>query len=1299
MLAQAGKTREIQAEPWYQKKVLGDKGRGAGHAILVIPSPKGAAKTMESLLRMQRQKATTSALFLLPEDYKGSEEVQTFLHAYCQKGEVYRYGALFSHSRHGPALHLNQAVTEYWFDGERASMSALSKRQKKVLDKLISEFEDCVGDKFDRGRQPDGVPYVRLPVRKDYQPASEPPFKKNPKVNQLTIEFVRELERRKLISRCTGSEAQFVCNSLTIPKGDERYRFVCTFSELNKNLIKDPYGMRTLDEVMSTLEGNSWFTTIDLVDGFFSLPLYPADRGFTAFHTPLGLYKWEVLPQGTSASPAIFQRMMDKWFSAFLWRNVLIWIDDILVYSKDFDSHIKALREVFMVLRRYGLVASRKKLNLCMRSVRYLGFIFGVNGIRTDPEKLSAVHKIPVPKGRKEVRQFLGFANFYRRFLPPDFSTIIAPLTALTSEKTPFQWDDDCQAAFNRVKLLLTSTPVLVHPDFSKPFHIHCDASGKGVGAVLSQYVDGAYRPIAFCSKKLLPHQRHWSPAQLEAYAIYFSVVEKWRFYLTHTKTIIHSDHRNLIWLMKHQHKGMIGRWYTSLSAFDLDISYVSGKSQLVADPLSRLFKEVESGKYKSESNPGLVGSLSGAAGHLSALAHGPMRGYRSSGLEVGCRRLGDDLAMGFLPRVLGAASDLEELKAAIKRHYTSDNMAKNLSPTVWASHQRQDPFLGQVYEFLSSKSTDKPSAFSKAIRARAASYRLQGPVLQYRSIREVGAFDVDEGWTIAVPGSLKDKVIAECHGDNAVGHGGIRKTTLVLRQRYHFKGIRKAVAKYIRECVACRRAKSRILQLVSPLTPMLSLVPFRAIAIDLYKPGSVTSTGFRYVLTVVDLCTRWCMFIPVKSKYPAEIISMLLRQWCHTHGLPEYILSDRGKEFLGVASAICEVLGINHIKTTPYHPRTNGLCESQHKMLTYELKIRTNRKPAPEWSELLTEITFSNNITPKAAAGNLSPFRLVFGREPRMSPKDICFPAKTRPSPIPDKATHRTYVQRLQDTLEGLRFRALDDSRENKQNMREAHDLRRVEAEPSLPASEISIGDIVCVYQPKPTLPKLSFQWSAPDHVVVSVEPNTCKVRSLASKGGDNLSKIKKENALPSRTVNKKMLSSYPVSNSFFLGAKVCRKFGKSWYQGTVDQATMDEGEAVWRITYSDFDSEEVDRQGLASMLSYHPLLDAHSDIQVPEVGSYVWFSKEQHPQLGQVLEVDPTSPRPVSVRLMVPHSPKATLTKARYLPAVDPETDQPMLQRLTLPQVVLQMKGKLSTRGLLSPKDRRSLQRLVHL
>ena len=160
------------------------------------------------------------------------------------------------------------------------------------------------------------------------------------------------------------------------------------------------------------------------------------------------------------------------------------------------------------------------------------------------------------------------------------------------------------------------------------------------MGAVLSQYVDGAYRPIAFCSQKLLPHQQNWSPAQLEAYAIYFSVVEKWRFYLTHAKIIIHSDHHNLIWLLNHQHKGMIGRWYTFLSAFDLDISYVSGKSQLVADPLSRLFRDVNTGSYRPETNPAIAGLVSGAAVFLFHLCHGPPGGYSDQAQWSAGRRL-----------------------------------------------------------------------------------------------------------------------------------------------------------------------------------------------------------------------------------------------------------------------------------------------------------------------------------------------------------------------------------------------------------------------------------------------------------------------------------------------------------------------------------------------------------------------------------------------------------------------------------------------------------------------------------
>ena len=165
--------------------------------------------------------------------------------------------------------------------------------------------------------------------------------------------------------------------------------------------------------------------------------------------------------------------------------------------------------------------------------------------------------------------------------------------------------------------------------------------------------------------------------------------------------------------------------------------------------------------------------------------------------------------------------------------------------------------------------------------------------------------------------------------------HGGETKTLLAIRQRYHFKGIRKAVRNFIRLCVKCKRAKTQKITYSTPLVPIMSSVPFRAIAIDLYTPGSVTPEGFRYVLTVVDICTRWVAFFPLKTKFADEVIATLCTQWMHIHGVPELILSDRVKEFLGVVTSVCTCLDVKQVRTTPYHPRTNGLCESQHKTLT----------------------------------------------------------------------------------------------------------------------------------------------------------------------------------------------------------------------------------------------------------------------------------------------------------------------------------------------------------------------------
>ena len=335
----------LKPQTWVPNKAIA---KMRDRTMIVIPSPKSVKATLRRVLDMKTNSPGTAVLMLVPQTLMDDELVSTFMHAYAERGETYRQGPLFREIGQSAWLQLNQAVHEFWVNPEGQAMPKLDPRKLKLLQRLLDKYQAQLGDANTSAAQRQSssshhIPYVRLPVKPGAQPASEPPFKKNPTVRQLTIDFVRDLERRGLASRCTAEEAVFVCNSLMLPKPSGKYRFVCTFTQLNANMIKDPYGMRTLDAILTALEGSTWFTVLDVVDGFFNLPLYPADRGYTAFHTPIGVYKWNVLPQGTSASPQIFQRTMDRWFSAFLWKSVIIWMDDLLVHSTTFSEHLRHL--------------------------------------------------------------------------------------------------------------------------------------------------------------------------------------------------------------------------------------------------------------------------------------------------------------------------------------------------------------------------------------------------------------------------------------------------------------------------------------------------------------------------------------------------------------------------------------------------------------------------------------------------------------------------------------------------------------------------------------------------------------------------------------------------------------------------------------------------------------------------------------------------------------------------------------------------------------------------------------------
>ena len=282
------------------------------------------------------------------------------------------------------------------------------------------------------------------------------------------------------------------------------------------------------------------------------------------------------------------------------------------------------------------------------------------------------------------------------------------------------------------------------------------------------------------------------------------------------------------------------------------------------------------------------------------------------------------------------------------------------------------------------------------------------------------------------------------------------------------------------------------------PLTPMFAPTPFLAIAIDIYKPGTILPNGHKYVLTVIDMCTRWVHFIPLRSKFSAEVLLALCHHWFAMHGTPQFILSDRGKEFMGVVTTVCRATGITQIRTTPWHPQSNGLCEVQHSTLTRELRIRSTRRKNVDWDSLLPEIQFAINVTPDDLSPHLSPFQLVFGRKPRMSPRDITFPNRIIP-PTVRPSQLNSYVEKLTNKLQSYHLAALDNQIERKQHLRTTHDKNRSANNVQSPRR----GDIVYVYSPTTTAQKLTMQWSPPCYLVLNAHHNTCNVRPLTSTAG----------------------------------------------------------------------------------------------------------------------------------------------------------------------------------------------------
>ncbi|XP_050113983.1 uncharacterized protein LOC126592327 [Malus sylvestris] len=370
---------------------------------------------------------------------------------------------------------------------------------------------------------------------------------------------------------------------LFVRKKDGTFRLCIDYRQLNRVTIKNRYPLPRIDDLFDQLKGACVFSKIDLRSGYYQLKIKEDDVPKTAFRTRYGHYEFSVMPFGLTNAPAAFMRLMNEVFQKYLDKFVIVFIDDILVYSKSQADHIRHLNLVLRKLREHQLYAKFSKCQFWLTEVAFLGHVVSAQGIQVDPQKIAAVENWEQPRTVTEVRSFLGLAGYYRRFVQ-DFSMIALPLTKLTRKDVKFEWDENCERSFQQLKYCLTHAPVLVLPDDSGNFEIYSDASLNGLGCVLMQH----NKVIAYASRQLKNHERNYPTHDLELAAIVFAL-KIWRHYLYGEKCKIFTDHKSLQYLFtQHDLNLRQRRWMELLSDYDCSIEYHPGRANVVADALSR---------------------------------------------------------------------------------------------------------------------------------------------------------------------------------------------------------------------------------------------------------------------------------------------------------------------------------------------------------------------------------------------------------------------------------------------------------------------------------------------------------------------------------------------------------------------------------------------------------------------------------------------------------------------------------------------------------------------------------------
>ena len=378
------------------------------------------------------------------------------------------------------------------------------------------------------------------------------------------------------------------CPIFTVQKKDGSTRLVSDMRAVNNVTRKDSYPLPLIQETLSLFHNKNYFTSLDFFSGFLQVGLTPEASSKTAFSCHLGQFEYLVMPFGLTNGPAIFQRLMDFVFAQLIKEGICHpYMDDLILPAESLNQHNENLQKIFDVIRKANLKLKPSKCHFLQSNLNFLGYRISEKGIQAQPSKTEAITNFPVPKNTKQVRSFLGLANFYSGFIE-NFAAIARPLHKLTSKKIKFVWSPESQAAFDTLKSKLTNPPILAYPDFTKTFRITTDAGNTALGIILSQNQNSKEVVVSYGGRALTNAESKYNTTEKELCAIIYAL-KKFRSYIYGSKFEIYTDHQPLKYLKSLKNpQGRLGRWMLTLGQHDFDILYKPGKLNFPADVLNR---------------------------------------------------------------------------------------------------------------------------------------------------------------------------------------------------------------------------------------------------------------------------------------------------------------------------------------------------------------------------------------------------------------------------------------------------------------------------------------------------------------------------------------------------------------------------------------------------------------------------------------------------------------------------------------------------------------------------------------